>query len=333
VVLEFAEVVSRRQVAVATSMARTSRMGRRIDNILEGRAGQGHAMRGFYWAVMLAVAVPALYAASSFQLTAALKTPPSPYASMPHVDAVRAILADGWTLTAGEAAKLEQHVERDPEDLKARIRLLSYYTQYIVQPELRSKHLLWLVERHPDSDVFQLGTIVTSMAPDYSGVNSANIERARALWLQQTERYPANTRVLANAATVFSTADSRVAFELVKRVRALEPRNPEWLDWLASVYATAVRTSFADGIPRVRAGSAAGKQIVHFSFNLPLAESRLLKSELEASSDASLIGGTAQALLSEITLLKNRHGGDPEIQASEAFAKQLQLRAEQMQSR
>jgi len=246
---------------------------------------------------------------------------------------VRAILADGWTLTPDEAAKLESEVGRDPENVAARIRLLSHYTQYMVLSELRSKHLLWLIEHHPDSDVFQLSTPVTAMAPDYSGVNSRDIERARILWLEQAERYATNTKVLANAATVFGASDGRIAFELLKRLRALEPQNPEWLDWLAEVYATAVRSSFANGNPRVRTVSSASKQTVHFPVNLPLIESRLLKSELESSSDAALVGSTADALLSEIAVLKTRFAADPEIQASEAFAKELHLRAQQLRSR
>ena len=275
-------------------------------------------MRGVSSTIMLAVAVPAMCGVSAFQLTSVLKTPPSPYASMSHIDGVRAILADGWTLTSDGAAKLESDVERDPGNLAARIRLLSYYTQYVVLPELRSKHLLWLIEHHPDSDVFQLSTIVTAMAPDYSGVNSPNIERARALWLLQAERYATNANVLANAATVLAASDGRIAFELLKRLRAIEPQNPEWLDWQAEVYATAVRSSFADGIPRVRAWSGAGKKTAHFPFTLPVVESRLLKSELESSSDIALVGSTADALLGEIALLRNRFAALPEIQASEA---------------
>jgi hypothetical protein len=322
-----------RHTQSATSMARTSKVGFRINSILEGRVRLTHLMRGFSWIVMLAVAVPAVYGASAFQLTSVLKTPPSPYASMSTIDGVRAILADGWTLTSDGLAKLESDVERDPENLAARIRLLSYYTQYLVLPELRSRHLLWLIEHHPDSDVFQLNTIVTAVAPDYSGVNSPNIERARALWLQQAERYATNAKVLANAATVLATSDGRIAFELLKRLRALEPENPEWLDWQAKVYATAVRSSFADGIPRVRAWSGADKQTAHFPFNLPVAESRLLKSELESSSDVALVGSTADALLGEIAVLKNRFDADAEIQASDAFARQLQVRVQQLKSR
>ena len=282
---------------------------------------------------MLAVAIPVVYGASAFQVTPVLKTPPSPYASMSHGDGYRAILADGWTLTSEGAAKLESDVERDPENLAARIRLLSYYTQYIVQPELRSKHLLWLIEHHPDSDVFQLGTVVTAMTPDYSGAKSPDIEKARALWLEQAERYATNPKVLANAITVLEASDGRIRFELLKRLRALEPQNTEWLEWQAGVYATAVRASFADGIPRIRSLSGAGKQTAHFPFNLPLVESRSLKSELESSSDVALVGSTADTLLREIALLKNQFAADPEIQASEAFAKQLQARVQQLKSR
>jgi hypothetical protein len=171
------------------------------------------------------------------------------------------------------------------------------------------------------------------MAPDYSGVNSPNIERARALWLLQAERYATNTKVLANAVTVLASSDGRIAFELLKRLRAIDPQNPEWLDWQAQVYATAVRSSFGDGIPRVRTWSGAGKQTAHFPFNLPVVESRLLKSELESSSDVALVGSTADALLGEIAVLKNRFAAFPEIQASEAFAKQLQVRVQQLRSR
>jgi hypothetical protein len=312
-------------------MARSSKVGRRINNILEARLGLTHSMRGFSWAIMLAIAVPAVYGASAFQLASVLKTSPSPYASMSRSDGYRAILADGWTLTSDGAATLESDVERDPENLAARIRLLSYYTQYMVRPELRSKHLLWLIEHHPDSDVFQLSSKVTDIVPDFSGVNSPDIDRARALWLQQAELYPTNAKVLANAATALAS-DGRTAFELLRRLRALEPGNPEWLDWQAEVYALAVRSSFADGIPRVRGMLA---KPAHFPFSLPVVECRLLKSELESSSDVALVGSTADVLLKEIAQLQIAlHVPlDSEIQASEAFAKQLQVRLQRLKPR
>jgi len=333
VVLAFARAATHRRVVPATSMARTSKAGRRIDRILQGHVNLNPSMGWVSSTLVLVFAVPAVYSAAVFQLGAELKTAPSRYASMSHIDGARAILADGWTLTADEAAKFESQLEREPENLLLRIRLLSYYTQHIVHPELRSKHLLWMIEHHPDSDVFMFGSVAMGITPDYSGVNSPDIERARALWLRQAERYADNTKVLANATTVFSVVDGRIAFELLKRLRSLEPQNPEWVEWQAAVYATAVRSSFANGRPRVRIGSGAGKQIIHSGFNLPLLESQLLKRELESSGDAALIASTADALLSEIALIQKKFPSDPEMNASEAFARQLQLRVQPLKSR
>jgi hypothetical protein len=105
------------------------------------------------------------------------------------------------------------------------------------------------------------------------------------------------------------------------------------LDWQAEVYALAVRSSFADGILRVRGMLA---KPAHFPFSLPVVECRLLKSELESSSDLDLVGSTADVLLKEIAQLKIAvlvPPADSEIQASEAFAKQLQVRVQQLKSR
>jgi hypothetical protein len=338
VVLEFAQAAALRRLPLATSMARTSKVARRINRILEGGGRLNRAVSGLSWAVMLAVATPAAYAVSAVQLSPALNTPPSTYGLMPHREGYQAIMSDGWTLTADEAVKLESEIERDPENLAARVRLLSYYTQYIVELELRSKHLLWLIEHHPDSDVFQLNTKATAITPDYSGIHSPSIERARVLWLQQVERYATNTRVLSNAATVLAVLDGKVAFELLRRLRALEPQNTEWLEWQADVYATAVRSSFADGTPQSRMWPRAGKSFHSGFFRLPAIDNQLLKNELESSSDVALVESTADVLLDEIALLKKNalnpetFGADPEIQATETLARQLKVRAQQLKS-
>lgn len=330
VVLEFAQLASARQLLGATSMARGSKVGRRINGILEGRAGSSGAMGSLARGLMLVFAVPAVFAAASFQLAAPAqeaqlaKSPLSRYSSMPRVDAARAVLADGWTLTATEAAKLESELERDPENLSARIRLLSYYTQHIISPELRSKHLLWLIEHHPDSDVFQLRTVATGVLPDYSGAEPPEVERARALWRRQAERYATNTRVLANAAGALG---GPVALELVRRARSVEPDNAEWVDWLGQVYALAVRTSIAGGMPRSHAGSGVP---LHYAFSLPLADSEVLKREIETTPDAGLVRATASELIRETALLTGPLSRDAEVQASEAFGRQLLLRVQQL---
>jgi hypothetical protein len=122
-------------------------------------------------------------------------------------------------LSADDAVKLEAELLRNPGNLTIRIRLLSYYTQWMISPAARTRHLLWLIEHHPDSDIFQLRTVATSIFPDYSGLNSPDLERTRILWLQQAERYATNSRVLANAAGSLAAADGPAALELIRRAR------------------------------------------------------------------------------------------------------------------
>jgi len=331
VVLDFAKRVNGRQL-LGTAMARTSKVGRRIHAILQSTVDVNAAASRPARIAAFFLAVPALYAAGTFEFQVPLlKTPPSPYSSMSHIDGVRAVLADGWKLNAARAAELEAELSRNPENLTIRIHLLSYYTQWMISPDARTRHLLWLIEHHPDSDVFQLRSVATSILPDYSGLNSPDIERARALWLQQAERYATNSRVLGNAAGSLAEVAGPAALELIRRAHRVDPDNPRWTDWLGVVYAYAVRSTFAGGQPRSSAG--AGKKQLYPHLKLPIDQSVSLKNELETSEDVALVGSTVEVLLLEIAELK-RHNfpflPDGEIDASEAFGNQLQHRAQQL---
>jgi beta-lactamase regulating signal transducer with metallopeptidase domain len=333
VVLDFAKSVNGRQLPdTGTAMARTSMVGRRIHAILESKVDLNAAASRLPVIAAFVLAIPALYAAGTFEFQdPLLKTPPTPYSSMSHIVGVRAVLADGCKLNADSAAHLEAELIRNPDNLTARIRLLSYYTQWMVSPDARTGHLLWLIQNHPDSDIFQLRTVATSIIPDYSGLNSPDIERTRALWLQQAERYATNPRVLANAAGSFAEVDGPAAFELIRRARRVDPDNPAWTDWLGVVYAYSVRSTFAGGRPR--SGTAAGRKQFYPPLKLPLDQSVSLKTELEISLDVLLLGSTAESLLLETAQLK-RHlitsVPDPELDASEIFGHQLLLRAQQL---
>jgi len=328
IVLDFAKSVNSRQpLGTATAMARTSKVGRRIHAILESKTDLNADASRLPMIAAFVLAVPALYAAGTFEFQVPLlRTPPSAYSSMSHIDGVRAVLADGWKLNADSAAELEAELVRNPENLTVRIRLLSYYTQWLISPDARTRHLLWLIEHHPDSDIFQLRTVATSILPDYSGLNSPDIERARALWLQQAERYATNSRVLANAAGSLAEVDGPAALELIRRAHRVDPDNPDWSDWLGVAYANAVRATFAGGRPHGFAGVGGG--LLYPPLKLPIDQSVFLKTELETSEDVTLIGTTAEVLLSEIAALK--FFPDGERSASEAFGNQLKLRAQQL---
>jgi hypothetical protein len=232
-------------------------------------------------------------------------------------EAQQAILAEGWHTTPDEAMQLEAQLAAEPENLPRRIRLLSYYTQYMISKP-RTTHLLWMIEHHPDADVFRLGSEITSALQDWTGLNPpVESERARTLWLQQTERFPLNTKVLANAALALR---GTTALELVKRARAAEPQDGQRVNWLGFVYARAVRVTLAGGPLNVQAFSLQSQDRNAWpAFSLPLAESKMLKSELQTSTDVALIRPAGNALVTETSLLLT-HRTDDELVASDTFA-------------
>lgn len=279
---------------------------------------------------IVGIAAAALQVGGEARTTALVQSAAVPRIVVSRWDAEKTLLAEGWRVTAEEASKLESELSADPENLALRGRLISYYTQYMISAP-RTAHLLWMIESHPEASIFGLDSVLTSVVQDWTGLNTAvNAERARALWLQQVDRFPANTKVLINAALAFSHSEPRTSVDLALRARAVEPDNPEWVSWLGKIYARAVRASFAGGPQRIRAFAFPGNdRNDRLAFSLPLAESEWLKNELETSEDAELIGMTGEALVLETSSLGAR-GKDEELAASGAFGKRLLSRAQQL---
>ena len=147
-------------------------------------------------------------------------------------DAHQAILTEGWHTSPAEAAQLESRLASHPQDVAARARLIShYYQQMIAEP--RARHILWLIENHPEAEIFQIASDATSLEVTWHGLNSpADQDKARALWLRQLERFPGDTAVLAGAAQALPVEES---IRVVRRLRMLGPSNPVWTVNLASV--------------------------------------------------------------------------------------------------
>ena len=74
-------------------------------------------------------------------------------------------MEQGANLGAAAAQELEAQLEKAPEDLAARTKLLGYYYYAWMQPgeeaakAARRKHILWLIEHHPDSPVLGLAEV------------------------------------------------------------------------------------------------------------------------------------------------------------------------------
>ena len=168
------------------------------------------------------------------------------------------------------------------------------------------------LKNHPEAQIFQFASDVTSMSPNWTKLNSdSDWDRARALWLRQIEPFPNSTLVLSNAAQAFPIEDS---IRLMRRLRVLEPDKLDWTVNLAMLYARAVRDAFFTRNPGEGGGAFASsmKYRERPMMRLPVATqaaAERMENELETSRDASSIGVTGELLVEAIGLL-SRHDGE-----------------------
>jgi len=110
-----------------------------------------------------------------------------------------------YDISHDQASRLEENLRHDPNDLAARAQLLGYYfaagrrLSPAVLHEARLRHILWLVQNHPESELAGMSeaTIDPAGGPlaDYAGY-----ARVKALWLEQVKAHDDTVMVLANAA-------------------------------------------------------------------------------------------------------------------------------------
>ena len=169
VVLGFAAVMSgagSRLDWAATAMARSSRVGGRIERILEGEMNWTRGLTLGGWAALVLAAVPVVYGAAALRMVegVVLEMPVAPL-SLPAAVVQQGVMAlpppggdttlrklEAMILTPGQAGEIEAELERNPEDRVLRAKLLQYYFAQS-QGHDWARHLLWLIERHPDSEL------------------------------------------------------------------------------------------------------------------------------------------------------------------------------------
>src|SRR5437879_5167461 len=98
------------------------------------------------------------------------------------------LVQQGANLSRGAALELEAQLEKHPEDLNARAKLLGYYWYQWMQPgeaaakAARRRHILWLIEHHPDSPVTGLEEAAISERGN-SLIDAEGYQQARQMWL------------------------------------------------------------------------------------------------------------------------------------------------------
>jgi hypothetical protein len=145
------------------------------------------------------------------------------------------LMEQGSNLGRGAAQELEAQLEKNPEDLAARAKLIGYYYYQWMQPgeaatkAARRKHILWLIEHHPDSPILNLAEVAIEDVGN-SLADPEGFKQARQLWLSQMEARKTDAAMLGNLAKFFQMTDKNLAETALLQAKAAQPQNAQW-DW------------------------------------------------------------------------------------------------------
>jgi len=169
----------------------------------------------------------------------------SAQATIPNLRSPEQFVQMGAAMSQSAAQDLEAQLERNPEDLAARARLLGFYYYQWMKPGAavakasRRRHILWLIEHHPESPL----TGVTEAAIDQTGENMADPEgytQARKLWLALMNGGSASPPALGNLAKFFQIVDNDLAEKALLKALAMQPASWEWQQRLGYLYSMGI---------------------------------------------------------------------------------------------
>jgi hypothetical protein len=142
------------------------------------------------------------------------------------------LMDEGRKLTVEQSAELEAKLEKDPQDIRTRLRLLGRPHGEAMSPA-GVKLLIGLIENHPRSQIAGPICMVLSAFEGKAG------QQCLDLWEKFVTANPDDPRVLGNAAMwmehfgMFEVKYRSRAKVLFEKAHTFEPQNPEWLEHLA----------------------------------------------------------------------------------------------------
>ncbi len=304
-VLDFAAVMGRtgsRLDWASTAMARSSRVGQRIERILEGEVNKSRKMTRAAWAALTLAAIPVLYAAAvlnvakqevlampavSLPMAAASALSPAPQTAIqvqaqapppqvvpyqPDKD-LRGAPIPGAIVSSTQVLELEARVKKNPHDLDARAQLAGYYFMNAMAEPFKT-NVIWLTEYHPESNVHETYPL-TTIDQRNPLLDSASYERLRSIWQRKAAENPANVDVLLHAARFLMFSDRELAERILADARTANPSDERPLRSLVSMYISSLTAP------------------VQSQFH---ANSQRVLSLLENSRDAELVGNVGSAI-------------------------------------
>lgn len=145
-------------------------------------------------------------------------------------------LEEEGTYASDEIKKLEERIEKNPRDFEARAILIEEYFLHVKSSkdarEKWKKNIIWIVrnDRYSENAAYPLPLLDPQQ-------QTGEITLATELWKEIIVEYSDDALVLSAAARFLMLYESmETAEKLLKSVRALEPRNPDWMLELSGVY-------------------------------------------------------------------------------------------------
>lgn len=243
----------------------------------------------------------------------------APASASAQTDATAAIQAagqlarEGRTLSAPQAAAIENQLTTMPEDLAARTRLLGYYFAASLPsagPEAtkaaRRRHIVWMIEHHPEAEAATL----SEMTIDPSGhalADPEGYEQAKKAWIAALAQHKDNVRVQMHAAKFFRLPDRGLAIDCLKRAVALAPGDAfaaSELGYTYAITASGITMINNNGLPMGADPAQAAS---------PLAQSAA--AELRASTNAAVVSAGANVLSQYGTMARAMTNGKINVDA------------------
>ena len=164
----------------------------------------------------------------------------------------------GGQMNSDEKVSLEEQVAKHPSDVESRTKLLGYYfikgRQDADAKSARQRHVVWLIENAPESEVLGL---------PYSQLNNVlepeGYDRAKQAWLRVIQESPEKVSVLRNASRFFLLHDRKISEELLLKGQKLDAKDPQWPASLGQLYSLEL-TSLPVGPVRKAAAEKAFRQ-------------------------------------------------------------------------
>ena len=232
------------------------------------------------------------------------------------------LLTEGWALTPQDVDVLERRVAENPDDLDARKLLISYYFQH-ARRKPRLRHICWMIENDPGSDIFDFrGAGIPAYESPLGGPD--DFQRVRELWLEQARKHTQNPRVFANAARMLWQDDPERAAEFWRRALTLEPNKRRWTFLLARLHAFVLQT---DGRMHPTTAWSAERKALADRF----------VAELRTSNNALLVGQVAEILTPPVDLppelrkIRGKQVWPPRLFGMMELAEELLQRARELQ--